>query len=108
MLRAQGYDAESMMVPKNQWRGGRLSPGMPAEDFAKAVEWNKQWLKQKIASGYQVVDIGPDGRPGGSAFYAAEHEAIKETGARKTTLKKFGNGETVQDMRSRVSGRAGC
>lgn len=84
-----------------------LSPGMRAEDFEKAVQWNKDWLKTKIASGYKVVDIGTDGRPVGSAFYKAEQEAIKEMGASKVTLKKFANGETVAEMRTRIA-RGGC
>jgi RHS repeat-associated protein len=101
-LRAAGYDAESMMYPRNQWRGGRLFSGMPADDFQKAVDWNKQWLKDKIAAGYKVVDIGRDGRPDMSAFYKAELEAIEEMRAPKTTLKKLPGGETIPDMRARV------
>jgi RHS repeat-associated protein len=102
LLRAQGYDAESMAVPKNQWRGGRLYTGMPDAEVQKAVNWNKQWLKDKIAAGYHIVDIGTDGRAVRSRFYEAELEAIKETKAAKTTLRKFANGETVSEMRARV------
>jgi RHS repeat-associated protein len=104
LLRAQGYDAEGMMVPKNQWQGGRLYDGMPDADFQKAVDWNKQWLKDKIAAGYHVVDIGTDGRPVRSKFYEAEQEAIKEMKATRTRLRKFANGETVDQMRARVKG----
>jgi len=103
LLAEQGYPAESMGFPKSQWRGGRLYDGMPAENFAKAVEWNKQWLRQKIASGYTIIDIGTDKRPNRSVFYQAELDTLKETKTRKITLRKFSNGESVLEMRSRVS-----
>ncbi|MDQ1833109.1 DUF6861 domain-containing protein [Massilia scottii] len=102
LLKQQGYAAESMMFPRNQWRGGRLTPGMAASDFEKTVQWNKEWLAEKIRQGYKVVDIGPDGRATPSRFYLAEQEALAEAKAAKTTLKKFGNGETVAEMRARV------
>jgi RHS repeat-associated protein len=103
LLRAAGYNAESMMYPKVQWAPPvRLRPGMPDSEFQKTVQWNKEWLMEKIAQGYQVVDIGPDGRPVRSEFYRAEQEAIREMGASKVTLKKLPNGETVGDMRARV------
>ncbi|MDM5181981.1 RHS domain-containing protein [Massilia sp. DJPM01] len=102
LLKQQGYAAESMMFPRNQWRGGRLTPGMAASDFEKTVQWNKEWLAEKIRQGYKVVDIGPDGRATPSRFYLAEQEALAEAMASKTTLKKFGNGETVAEMRARV------
>jgi RHS repeat-associated protein len=108
LLRAQGYNAESMMVPNNQWRGGNLYSGMPDDEFAKAVDWNKSWLKGKIAEGYKVVDIGPDGRAIRSPFYTAEQQAIRELGVGKTKLKKFATGETVAGMRGRVAGSGGC
>ena len=93
-----------MMYPKSQWRGGRLFQGMPEADFEKTVQWNKQWMKSKISEGYTIVDIGSDGRSVPSRFYAAELEAISESGAARVRLKKFGNGETVAQMRSRISG----
>jgi RHS repeat-associated protein len=102
LLTQQGYTAESMMYPKNQWRGGPLYKGMPDADFEKTVQWNKRWLADKIKQGYQVVDIGGDGRADPSRFYAAEQEAVREAGAAKATLKKFKNGETVAEMRGRV------
>ncbi|AVR97446.1 DUF6861 domain-containing protein [Pseudoduganella armeniaca] len=102
LLRAQGYAAESMMFPTNQWRGGILRPGMSSDLFERAVQWNKKWLNEKIANGYQVVDIGPDGRSQPSRFYEAELEAVRESNHSKATLKKFGSGETVQEMRARV------
>lgn len=102
LLRSQGYNAESMMVPKNQWRGGDLSPGMPEAKFQEAVDWNKQWLKDKLANGYKVVDIGTDGRAVRSPFYQAEQEAIKEMRTPKIKLKKFANGETIGEMRVKV------
>jgi hypothetical protein len=91
-----------MMFPKEQWRGGPLYMGMPESASEKTVQWNKMWLADKIRQGYQVVDIGPDGRATPSRFYLAEQEAIRETGASKATLKKFENGETVAEMRQRV------
>ncbi len=103
LLRAAGHRAESMMVPTNQWKPPvRLRAGMPDSEFQKTVQWNKEWLMEKIAAGYQVVDIGPDGRPVPSEFYKAEQAALREMGATKMTLKKFPNGETVGDMRARV------
>jgi hypothetical protein len=103
LLCEQGYNAESMMYPKNQWRPPvKLRAGMPDAEFKQTVEWNKQWLKDKIAQGYKVVDIGGDGRIIPSEFYKAEQEAIKEMGVSKIKLKKFGNGETVAEMRARV------
>ena len=102
LLRQQGFDAESMRHPKSQWRGGILTPGMPDSEFEKAVQWNKEWLKRKIDAGYKVVDIGPDGRPVQSRFYAAELEALREKGVPKFTLKAFANGETVGEMRKRI------
>ncbi|OAB78725.1 hypothetical protein [Cochleicola gelatinilyticus] len=80
-----------------------LAGGMPDTDFQKAVDWNKQWLKDKIAAGYKVVDIGTDGRAVRSDYYKVELEAVKETGTKRIKLKKFANGETVADMRARVS-----
>lgn len=103
ILRAAGHNAESMMYPKVQWAPPvRLRPGMPDSEFQKTVQWNKEWLMDKIAKGYQVVDIGPDGRPVRSQFYIAEQEAIREMGASKVTLKKFPGGESVGEMRARV------
>jgi hypothetical protein len=98
LLREQGYNAESMMYPKNQWEPGRITKA----NYQSTVEWNKQWLKDKIAQGYTVVDIGPDGRLKGSDYYKVEQEAIKEMGVSRIKLKKFANGETVADMRARV------
>ena len=71
---------------------------MPDAGFGKTVQWNKRWLADKI----KLVDIGADGRAGPSRCYRAEQEAVREAGAAKTTLKKFKNGETVAQMRSRV------
>jgi hypothetical protein len=102
-LRDAGYNAESMMNPKPQWKGGDLYDGMPDADFQRSVDWNKQWLKDKIAAGYKVVDIGPDGRPVGSRFYGAELEALRETGTSKIRLKKLPSGESIGDMRARIS-----
>lgn len=61
-----------------------------------------------MADGYQVVDIGPDGRSIGSPFYAAEQETIKEMGASKVKIKKFGNGGSVSEMRGRLAMSGGC
>lgn len=103
LLREAGHNAESMMFPKQQWNPPvRLRRGMPDSEFQKTVQWNKEWLMQKIANGYQVVDIGPDGRPVRSPFYLAEQEAIREMGAAKMTLKKLPGGETVAEMRARI------
>jgi RHS repeat-associated protein len=101
LLRLQGYSAESMMFPRNQWRGGDLE-GISQTDFEKAVQWNKKWLAEKIRQEYPVVDVGPDGRSPPSRFYLAELKAIKEAKVPKTTLKKFENGETVAEMRGRL------
>ena len=57
---------------------------------------------KKIKAGYQVVDIGPDGRPVGSDFYRAEQQAVREMGAAKMTIRKFPNDENVADMRTRL------
>lgn len=77
---------------------------MPEADFEKAVQWNKEWLKKKIAAGYKVIDIGSDGRSEPSRFYQAELEAIKESHAIRIRLKKFSNGESISQMRSRIGG----
>lgn len=74
----------------------------PCKPFEKAVQWNKEWLKKKIDAGYEVVDIGPDGRSNPSRFYAAELEAVREKGVTKITLKKFASGETVAGMRQQI------
>jgi RHS repeat-associated protein len=102
-LREAGYNAESMMTPKNQWKGGILKKGMSESKFQKAVDWNKQWLKDKIADGYKVVDIGTDGRAVRSRFYQAELDALKETNTSKIKLKKLPDGESIGDMRKRIS-----
>ena len=103
LLRAQGHNAESMMVPDNQWRGGRLYDGMPQAEFDRSVEWNKQWLSNKIDQGYKVVDIGQDpGRTARSPFYQAEQEAVSEKGVGRIRLKKLPNGESIAEMRTRV------
>lgn len=102
-LKSSGYRAESMMYPKVQWpRDLKLAPGMDQGEFQKAVQWNKEWLMDKIRQGYQVVDIGPDGRAEPSEFYKAEREAVREMNAAKMTLKKLPNGETVGEMRTRI------
>lgn len=92
------------MVPKNQWRGGTLSPGMSDADFQKTVDWNKQWLVDKIENGYDIVDIGRDGRPNPSRFYDAELEALSETKGtgKRLKLKKLPSGETISEMRARI------
>jgi hypothetical protein len=75
---------------------------MSPDLFERAVQWNKKWLNDKIVKGYQVVDIGPDGRSQPSRFYEAELEAVRESNHSKAALKKFGSAETVQEMRARV------
>ena len=106
ILRNQGINAESMMHPKSQWRGGRLYDGMPTAEFEKAVQWNKEWLKQKINDGFKVIDIGSDGRTESSKFYLAELAALKETKTPKITLKMFSSGEIISAMRARL--KAAC
>ncbi|WMJ72301.1 DUF6531 domain-containing protein [Cytophagaceae bacterium ABcell3] len=102
LLKAAGYNAESMMYPKVQWKGGVLYDGMPKADFDKAVQWNKEWLMDKIKNGYTVVDIGSDGRSKPSKFYKAELEAVKEVRGKRIKVKIFPNGETVEQLRSRL------
>ena len=103
VLKAQGHNVESMMVPKNQWKGGRLYDGMPQAEFDKSVEWNKQWLADKIDQGYKIVDIGEDPtRVKRSPFYKAEQEAISEKGVARIRLKKLPNGESIAEMRARI------
>ena len=96
------YRVESMMWPNNQWRGGALYEGMPAADFQKAFDWNAKWLEGKIADGYKVVDIGMDKREIRSPFYEAELKVIKDTDTPLMRLKKFKNGESIEDMRKRT------
>ena len=103
ILRLAGHSAESMGVPKDQWRGGELTPGMPQDRFQKAVDWNKKWLTRKMKAGYKIVDIGPDGRLVRSRFYEAELEAITENKTARIRLKILPGGESIADMRTRIS-----
>ena len=102
-MREAGYNAESMMFPKVQWKGGALFEGMSEDAFQSAVDWNKSWLKGKIEQGYTVVDIGSDGRIARSRFYQAELDAIAESRVGRVRLKVLPNGETIQNMRKRVA-----
>lgn len=61
-----------------------------------------QLITTVIAEGYQVVDIGPDGRAQPSRVYEAELEAVRESNHSKMTLKEFSSGESVPEMRSRI------
>ena len=98
LLRQAGHDAESMGFPRNQWGFGEIE-----DRLADAVEWNKEWLRDKIHDGYHVVDIGEDAlRSQRSPFYAAEREVVREMNAAKTVLRKFPSGEEVTAMRKRI------
>jgi RHS repeat-associated protein len=100
ILRRNGYPkAESMAVPKLQWDVGKLPFDTP-EKLEKAVNFNRQWINQKMDEGYKIVTIGPDGR--NSVFYQAELEEIAKRGYTKTTLRKLPTGETITELRTRL------
>ncbi|WP_159285346.1 RHS repeat-associated core domain-containing protein [Tenacibaculum maritimum] len=42
----------------------------------QSIEYNRKWIKDRMAEGYDVYDIGGDGR--NSPFYAAEHDEIRK------------------------------
>ena len=100
ILRNNGYNAESMGVPKPQWRGGSLPFDTP-DKLQRAIDFNRGWLNEKMDQSYRVVTIGEDGR--NSVFYRAEMEEIARRGYPKTTLKKLPGGETIGDLRGRLS-----
>ncbi len=94
-LAAAGYPAESMGFPRNQWKGGDPS-------LESAVDWNRQWIREKVAQGYTVVDIGPDGRVQRSKFYLAELDEVAKTRGKLIKLKKMPSGESVADLRKKI------
>jgi RHS repeat-associated protein len=104
VLRDAGYDVESMKVPRDQWRGGRLG----VDPLDRAVRWNRAWMENKIRAGYDVVDIGRDSqRSVRSVFYEAELEALAAvSGGRRIKLRVLPGGETIDAMRARIKNRA--
>ncbi|MFL0120078.1 RHS repeat-associated core domain-containing protein, partial [Tenacibaculum maritimum] len=42
----------------------------------QSIEYNRKWIKDRMAEDYDVYDIGGDGR--NSPFYAAEHDEIRK------------------------------
>ncbi len=75
---ARWYQAWGKNFPKD-----RL---MTPVELAKAKARNARWLREKIRKGYDVYDIGPDGRPVRSEFYKVEQEIIGGTGYPTTYL----------------------
>jgi RHS repeat-associated protein len=77
-IKARWYQALSKNFPKGR-------PMTPAELHA-ALGRNERWLRSKIAKGFKIYDIGPDGRPVPSPFYAREQSVVASTGTPVTPL----------------------
>jgi len=73
-LNAKWYQAWSKNFPKNR--------PMTLSELAAAKARNQRWIDGKLKDGHQLIDIGRDGRPVPSPFYALEKEAISKSGAR--------------------------
>ena len=43
---------------------------------AQSIDYNRKWMKDRMAEGYDIYDIGGDGR--NSPFYAAEQDEIRK------------------------------
>lgn len=76
-LRSQGINAKKYQTWSKNWPNGRRLT--PSEEAA-AIARNKRWIKSKIKQGYDIYDIGPDGRAVPSPFYRVEQEAIITNG----------------------------
>lgn len=58
-----------------------------AEGFIGVMRENMAWLRQKIADGYEVIDIGLDAsRTERGVFYQAETKVVQRTGAQTTQM----------------------
>ncbi len=66
-INAKWYQAWSKNFPKNR----RMIP----KELDAALKRNKRWIKSKMKEGYNIYDIGPDGR--NSPFYSLEKELTK-------------------------------
>ncbi len=72
-LQAQGIDAKWYQTWGKNWpQGRRLTP----TEFEANKLRNKRWIKSKIKQGYEIYDIGPDGRLTPSPFYQVEQDAL--------------------------------
>lgn len=76
-LRSQGISVKKYQTWSKNWPNGRRLT--PSEEAA-AIARNKRWIKSKIKQGYDIYDIGPDGRAIPSPFYRIEQEAIITNG----------------------------
>ena len=57
-----------------------------AKDYIGMMRENSKWLRDKIAQGYEIIDIGFDiNRTIRGPFYAAEQKIVKRTGAAVVT-----------------------
>jgi hypothetical protein len=50
---------------------------MTQAEFDAAMSRNSRWIETKVKQGYDIYDIGPDGRPIPSSFYKVEQEVLK-------------------------------
>lgn len=77
-LQTKGINAKWYQTWKKNWpTGGRKLT--PTEEAA-ALARNKRWINSKIKQGYEIYDIGPDGRLEPSKFYQVEQKVIKARG----------------------------
>jgi hypothetical protein len=73
-LQAKGINAKWYQTWTKNWPTGgrRLTP----DEEVAALGRNEQWINSKMKQGYDIYDIGPDGRPIPSKFYEIEQNAI--------------------------------
>jgi RHS repeat-associated protein len=72
-LRSQGINVKKYQTWKKNWPNDRrLTPSEEATALAR----NNRWINTKIKQGYDIYDIGPDGRAVPSPFYQVEQNAI--------------------------------
>jgi RHS repeat-associated protein len=73
-LQAKGINARWYQTWSKNWpKGRKLTP----EEFEANKRRNLRWIESKIKKGYDIYDIGPDGRLDPSPFYQVEQNAIK-------------------------------
>jgi len=75
--------------------------------MCEAVDFNRQWIRDRAAEGYTFQTIGVQGS--NSPYYAAELEELSKLGHKATVVKKVKDSDgvfrTIDEMRAKCNCR---
>ena len=97
-LKKQGYEVRTIT---DDWAKEYKidNPYVPELHEAGSVEYNRRWIRARMDEGYDVFDIGGDGRPKSSPFYRAEYEELRKANYDKHYLYNHGTGQKFKVKR---------